>query len=142
MPYVCVTCVEDPALQAVVRENAPAEECDYCNAMSDDANAADVSEIAGFISDRRGGRTGRSSSGACGSVPTGCCHRGVPGYRVSSKRRRSAPWAPTAEADALECDQDSGVGNTHQLHAVGCSQRRASPSEQSRTRFRDTDQPP
>ena len=49
MPYVCQTCVEDPALQAVVREAAIAEQCDYCREKSDQAIAADVGEVAGFI---------------------------------------------------------------------------------------------
>jgi hypothetical protein len=47
--YVCETCVEDPALQAVVRETAIADECDYCKKKSDQPIATEVAEVAGFI---------------------------------------------------------------------------------------------
>ncbi len=36
MSYVCEECIEDEALQEVVRKNVVSEECDYCKRVSNE----------------------------------------------------------------------------------------------------------
>ena len=43
--YVCEACIEDEALQEVVRENAISEECDYCGRTAETPIACEISDI-------------------------------------------------------------------------------------------------
>jgi hypothetical protein len=47
--YVCQRCIEDMALQKVVRENSTSQECDYCGHRSDNPIAADLDDVLEFM---------------------------------------------------------------------------------------------
>jgi hypothetical protein len=43
--YVCEACIEDAALQVVVRENVISERCDYCERVGDTPIACELSDV-------------------------------------------------------------------------------------------------